>query len=340
MGGKTLEHLGLRRLSATEIKSFSEKVIGQLNGLRLFEEIKLVPSYASTESFGDIDLLLSAQPDNVPDDWVEHWIEQIVEAFTSRGYLLNGKVLSIESSNFQVDLILTAKELFEMKLAYLSYNDLGNLMGRIAYMMGLKLGEDGLTWPLRDGDALIGTIKLTSNPEEAFKFLGYVYQRFCQGFESVEDIFRFVVSTQFFNHDAFRFEQQNHRQRKRLKTRETYPRFTEWLSRNQTLAQKDVDFPEDGCWASYIYDYFPSAENSVQDAYESLARRRLIKSRVNSSLVQRLTGLSGAPLGEFMDHFRKSFGCRHDYEEAILQSSAPHIERLIFESFAAYRNEA
>ena len=54
------------------------------------------------------------------------------------------KTKEFETNFFQLDLILTSKENFDNYLRYLSFNDLGQLIGRVAFSQGLRYGGEGL----------------------------------------------------------------------------------------------------------------------------------------------------------------------------------------------------
>jgi len=73
----------------------------------------------------------------------------------------------------QVDLIAVSTEHFESALTYFSWNDCGNLLGRVAHSMGLKLGHDGLSYVLRHGTRALDTLSLATDWAVILPVLGY-----------------------------------------------------------------------------------------------------------------------------------------------------------------------
>lgn len=116
----------------------------------------------------------------------------------------------------------TPLEDFQTCRDYYTYNDLGNLIGRVAHKMGMKFGHLGLLYPLRDGDHLIAELVVTRDTRQALEFMGYDFDRWNQGFDQLTDIFEFAASTPYFNPEAFTLENLNHRNRTRNRKRNTF----------------------------------------------------------------------------------------------------------------------
>ena len=52
-------------------------------------------------------------------------------------------------------------------------------------------------------DHVLASIELHQNAPEVFDFLGYDYAKWQQGFQNLEDIFEFVVSSKWFSSEIF-----------------------------------------------------------------------------------------------------------------------------------------
>lgn len=125
-----MQQYGVERLS----KEQYDEVLSALT-ITLPYKTVAIPSYRSKESFGDCDLLTTATD--------EAFEESLSKDFILLGKKRNGGVTSyaLKYGNFppfQFDLIKAKEDSFKFHYNYLSYNDLGNLIGRIAAAFGFK----------------------------------------------------------------------------------------------------------------------------------------------------------------------------------------------------------
>lgn len=227
MGGLALKHLDIKRLNHNEYYPLIQEV--QETFKKLFKEpAYLIPSYKDKIDFGDCDMIVCHE--KLPQDWRTI----ISEYYSSKGMNRNGEVTSIEINRFQFDFISIETKYLVTALMYFSYNDLGNLIGRIAHKMGFKLGQYGLRYVLREKDHVIAEISVSINPEEYFPFLGYNYSRFTQGFQTLEDIFIYAASTPYFNPEIYLLDNRNAISRVRDAKRKTYTDFLKWCNKHQS----------------------------------------------------------------------------------------------------------
>ena len=93
------------------------------------------------------------------------------------------------------------------------------------------------------------TIVVTKDFDKALKFLGFDVERFKQGFNNMNEVFEFVVSSTFFNKDAFLFENRNHKARARDKKRSNYLAALEYFKNKKdrkkqlSLSHMEKEFP-------------------------------------------------------------------------------------------------
>ena len=92
-------------------------------------------------SFGDVDLVVSRDSIDSIHDLINHLQPKALIKHPN-GY--NLLMSTPENKLYQLDLNLVAGDSFVFSYWYFSYNDLGNLIGRIAHHQGLKFGHDGL----------------------------------------------------------------------------------------------------------------------------------------------------------------------------------------------------
>ena len=178
MGGNALPQVPTQRLDAAAFHAVSMKVV---EGLRqaFGARAEIIPAYRAKDTFGDLDVIVEKEKVLVPGDG-HAALRAFAEAHGfARAFKSNGDILSYDHRNsenetvgFQVDLILTPAAEFDITLAYFSFNDLGNLIGRTAHKMGFTYGHRGLVYPYRDGNHLFRTIDVSSNLDAALTFLG------------------------------------------------------------------------------------------------------------------------------------------------------------------------
>jgi hypothetical protein len=190
---------------------------------------------------------------------------------------------------------------------YFSFNDLGNLVGRVAHSVGLKLGHDGLTYKFFAQERhVFREIKLLDDWEQILPILGYSWERYKQGFNTLEDIFEFFVSSPLFNKAIYALENRNHAARTRDQKRKTYMEFLKWLeSYEETNTQNGNKYRDQ---LSFLFERITGFEDTYKAVQAEWDQEVLFKSRYSGDVVRDVTGLTGKPLGEFMKWHKEVYG--------------------------------
>jgi hypothetical protein len=265
-------------------------------------KIKTIPSYAEKESFGDLDILISG----VDVGTLREFCQQ---ALNAKEIHSNGNVISfglditsllMKEAVFQVDLITVPEEDFDFALNYFSYNDLGNLIGQTAHGIGLKFGHDGLWYKYIIETELVKEICITKDFFVALDILDYSRADFLRGFRSLEDIFHYTVSSEFFTTWNYQLENRNAAGRVRDKKRKTYTAFLEWM--------KDKNLPSEQKFRNLGLLLSAHRDHGValQFMYATLDyfRAERVRVKFNGAYVGEWTGLTGKELGSFMAAYR------------------------------------
>jgi len=299
MGGLALKHLDVQRVPAERYQELSARV--QQRFTTLFgQRPDIVPSYAQKPDFGDCDMIVTSA------ELPELWREGLAAASASRGWLVNGDVTSMEIENVQFDFISVPRKARDFAYVYFAFNDLGNLMGRVAHKMGFKYGHLGFQRVLRDGDHTYATIDTTEDVADVFDFLGYDYALWQQGFATLEEIFQFTASSQYFNPDIYLLHNRNAVSRIRDAKRKTYTDFLKWCEHTTGLNQypwhTDADMRDDEKvqHLARARERWPAFAERIDVQVAVHAKHLDTKTRWNGDNVKLWTGLSGKPLGEFM----------------------------------------
>lgn len=310
-----MQNYGVERLT----KEQYDEVLSALT-ITLPYKTAAIPSYRAKDSFGDCDLLTTAT-----DDAFE---KSLSKDFALLGKKKNGGVTSyaLKYGNFppfQFDLIKAKEDSFKFHYNYLSYNDLGNLIGRVAAAFGFKFAHDGLyilTWYSHKGqERSVGRVKedgktndhaeykmeklFISNFDQALEFLGFDSSRFAQGFNTIDDILDFVASSKYFCKDFFLFENRNHDQRKRDVKRPTYTKALEYFN---TLTDSKSRDEVTRAFKADVAKKYPSIVNIKRAMRKEVKKRYILSRRLSSRrvvwLYKRLFDkqLEGVALGNMM----------------------------------------
>lgn len=294
-----MQNYGVERLT----KEQYDEVISALT-ITLPYKTAAIPSYRAKDSFGDCDLLTIATD--------EAFENSLSKDFALLGKKRNGSVTSyaLKYGNFppfQFDLIKAKEDSYEFNYNYLSYNDLGNLIGRVAAAFGFKFAHDGLyilAWYSHQGEERsVARVKengktndhaeyrmeklFISNFDQALEFLGFDSLRFAQGFDTVDDILDFVASSKYFCKDFFLFENRNHDQRKRDVKRPTYLRALEYFDAlTETKSRDEVT----RAFRANVATKYPSIVNIKRSMRKQVRREYLFSRRLSSRRVVWLYG--------------------------------------------------
>jgi hypothetical protein len=313
MGGNATKHVGTTRKDRTEYFRIAEFVTSTLRDLFPSRRIKVIQAYFLKESFGDIDILIESN------DLPANWHEILKNKFMPKAFINNGGVLSFDAMGMQIDLISTPVDEFDFAASYFSYNDLGNLMGRIAHKMGFKYGHDGFWKPMRKGTHQYAEILVSRDIEKVLTFLGYNYVDYICGFHTLEAVFKFAASTPYFHRDIFALDNRNHISRVRDAKRPSYTAFLKWVEDKPELdkytwsaytgdAPSQERFDERDYWLSQAFKFFPELLPNVMHADERHAKREAFKKVWNGEIVGTTVGMTeGKELGQFMAYCKKYY---------------------------------
>lgn len=328
MGGNALTS-PTRRLKAAEYHALAARLRTQVEQ-RLGVRGAIVQAYRNKPDFGDLDLIVTregALAGELDAPGLAHRKEpppimpavqamvDLAQDYHSRSQYRekNSPTFSFEYRDdagqdvgFQVDLILVAPEDFDTAQAYFAYNDLGNLVGRLARRLGAKYGPSGLLLPVVEGTQLLDTITLSRDTRQIHQALGLDPDRFERGFDTLDEIFDYALSSTLFHPALYRLENSAHRARMRDRKRSTYRAF---LDRCKGLPGAGEAWTEDkAIWRGYLREHFPSLPEKLEQIDARQAQLARVRDWFNGEQVGAWTGLSGKSLGELMQQVRDAAG--------------------------------
>jgi len=335
MGGKALSKPSVRLLSDRYFE-VEERVVEQLRevvpeGVR----VAAVEAYRCKPSFGDLDVLVERYDGFDP--------FALAEALNATEVVRNGDVTSVgvevDEGVFQVDLIKAQPESFEFNFRYFSFNDMGNLLGRVAKRMGFKFGHNGFRYlvrhPKRD-DCKLGEVTLTLSFEEALNFLGYDGARYMalaadkeKGFRALDDVFAYVYRNPYLHPGMFALEEQNHHARVRDRKRPVYRAFLDYLEAMPEPEGGYFDWSEKAVLRQHhlerAFEAFPHFKVEYERLVEQAALDDLVKMKFNGRVAGEVTGLKGKELGQFMQSFKAFHGDK--FRRTMLMDSPEAVRK-------------
>jgi hypothetical protein len=308
MGGNVFKDLASSRLSKDEYFAQSSQVIDALTPITGAVMYRLL-AYRSKESFGDCDIVV-----NHPDFGQFMQIVKDTFQLTSSDWRKNGPVFSCRINNFQYDFI-NAYGHYESAIFYYNWNDFGNLIGRMGHKLGIKASHRGLFVIVRHSsksDHILREICISPNTSDILDILGLDADWHARGFETLEEMFTFVASSQYFDPDIYAFDNRNATSRVRDKKRPTYNKFLKWIADTHPRANHSFERKSELGGYSIRMPYY---ETILQPRYPNLKAE--VDARIaqfefdqqfaivyNGTIIQQLVDLTGPALGQFMSYLR------------------------------------
>ena len=195
MGGNLYK---LGRLPKEEYLKIENKIRNYLDEKIGSENYGIPRYYGNKPDFGDLDIIISTAV-TLP-SWNKFRME-IVKDLNIEQYKQQGAVFSTVYENFQVDYFAKNQKNFRATLNFLDFNDIGNIIGKIFRRLNLKYGMDGLEYlyrPEYDGH-FKRVIPLTQDMERILSVIGLDYNKWVEGFNSLEDMFEWVIKSPYFS---------------------------------------------------------------------------------------------------------------------------------------------
>lgn len=316
MGGHALLKYGITtvRKSTSEHERISHEILSKLRSL-LNTEVKTTKYFHEKESHGDLDVLIK-NTGNLP-----NMIKFIKENFNTEFINKNSSVYSFAYGDYQVDFILLNENEFDT--IYFDYDPSANLTGKLAKTFKMKYGQEGLIFPFRGFSGTVSkNIVVSKDNRKIFEFLDLDYDRYLMGFDKVEEIFDFIISSKYFNPEKFKFENLTHIDRKRNMKRKTYKEFLEYA--NGLNFKRDIKKYSLEESIDIIDNNFPDVKLREQfNKFEDFNRKIKERSeKMNGNIIMNFTCLKDKELGQFIHNFKNSF---ENYDDFIDEHSKEEI---------------
>jgi hypothetical protein len=323
MGGRALKSVETKRISRLEFDKISKEIMDVLK--LTFNKFGIPFFYKKKESFGDVDIIISKEGFN------GNIREYIENTFNPNEIFHNGNAYSFDYDAVQIDLIFTPDKDFESTLNYMGGNDLGNFIGRLAQSIGFKYGQEGLFYNHYSDQNTKNKIIVSKDYPEIFKFLGLDYDKWVEGFDTLEEIFEYAMSSSLFNPEMFQLSELNKVNRERNLKRASYMSFLDYIK--DKSAHPDYDKVSVASAKENVIEVisvvFPEANIDLHLAeinYEH-AKKVLANVKFNGNIVKEKYGLEKEELGQsiklFKDYVDVNF--RIPFRDFIVKTNQHYI---------------
>lgn len=283
----------------------------------IFKVCNVAPTFSDKADFGDMDVVgVPKFTFNTEVLAAVFNINAVPYGNNLRGMFIpvknNGGTWSLIYKEFQIDLITCPEFEYEFTKNYIGVGDRGNFVGKIAHMLGLKFGHDGMWLVVRTEDNhQLGEVCLTRDPKVAEAFLDV---KPLDNPQSLEDIFDNVAASSYFNPEVFKLENNNAVARIRDRKRPSYNKFLEYCDK---LPEKQW-FPrvkDKSVFLPAIFMAFPHALEEYDVLWKQKELNDKFKQLLNGDLVSEWLGLTGPELGKMMvilkQHLRPDYVVNH-----------------------------
>jgi len=328
MGGKALNKYGIttERKNTEEFQRIGKEIQARLH-LDFEIVTEVVTCYHTKPDHGDLDLLIKVDG-GIHNSGID-FKSYIGDIFKPRAIHNNGGVYSFDYQNFQIDFIPIKQSKWETAKTYYSYDPLGNIMGKTFHKFGLSYGWDGLFYKFRNFNGrLAQNILLTNDARRIFEFGGYDYDRYLQGFETLEDILIFTIDTKYFDSQIFQMDNLKSIDRKRNRKRGSYHIFLKYLEDNNIDTRYDFHKDKE-LYLPMIDGAFHEADlwGQLQVLRSKDKENKILSQKFNGDIVMTwLPDLKGKQLGRAITGFKESFESEEEYRIFVLTSSFVTIQ--------------
>lgn len=344
MGGNALKETHTRRYDKAEFfQLWENKIKPALKALFPEARFQLTTAYGAKETFGDMDIMIDG--DAIPHDWQQ----QVEDAFQPHETFVNSpesenrnwEPFSFDVDEFQIDMIPLKGECYDFACKYYSYNDLGNLIGGIFRKMNVKMGQQGLVFPMRkNGFKTSSNVVITLDFDEALRLGGYDPERFHKGFETMEECFEYATSSRFFNPEIYLLENRNHKGRIRDRKRANYRGFLDYCEKNKSTINH-YQFPDTpSVWLGYFLNNTEGFRDRLEADLALFEYEKEARSKFNGHLVMEETGLEGELLGEFFEFFRRDFNDTPEFYDYVHKHSVEELREAVRRDFKIFKKKA
>jgi len=303
MGGKALKNTKTERKTTQQFYDIQSRLFPKLNEL-LGLELYVLKFYHSKPDHGDMDILVK-----IPNNFNINIFDEIKNNIQPNQIVTNDGTVTFDFEEFQIDLIPVQENIWESTKIWMDYDPCGNLCGKITHRFGLKFGPEGLVYQYRNSGKFGKNITITNDFDRIMNFLGLDPNVKHKGFDTLEEIYKWIISSKYYNTELFLLDNLTQSDRKRNKKRPTFNNFLEYV-KNIPYTSEGYHFEKNKTkYLDFIDSSFPEVHflEQINELNEKYEEKLKLKTKFNGDLLMEWSGLSsGKKLGQIMESFKKT----------------------------------
>lgn len=309
MGGKALKTTFTERKTTEQFYDIQTRLLPKLKEI-FGTDIYVLKFYHSKPDHGDMDILLKV--DNQFYNKGINIRKEVEKHLKPNEAITNDSTTSFDFEQFQIDLMPVTESVWESTKFWMDYDPSSNLLGKLFHKFGLKYGPDSLHYPFRLEGRVVHDIVITKDFRKMMEFMGLDPERKYKGFDTLEEIYDWIISSKYYNTELFLLDNLTQDDRKRNKKRPTFNKFLEYV--------KDIPYTSEGYhfernktkYLGLIDSSFPEVHflEQIEKFKEKDKEVQAVKLKFNGELVMEWTDLKGKELGDVIMNFKKI----HDFE--------------------------
>jgi len=143
--------------------------------------------------------------------------------------------------------------------------------------------------------------------KDILEFVGLSYERWVLGFDDVEDIFEYVISSKYFCSNSYDLKYFN--VQKRANERPDFNKFLDYISERNI--EKNYPFnKEKEVYLHMIDEYFwTDLQSKYSEHVEKQEKLQIVSQKFNGKIVMEvIPNISGKELGEFINNYKNYLG--------------------------------
>lgn len=300
--------------------------------LHFGDRYRIPKAYHSKESYGDMDILVDA---GILQN--KEWIKPLQADLGVTEIIRVRNVVSMSYKGLQVDFFLIGTSKLECAYNFMSYNILGNLIGRIFHKFNLKYGEEGLHYVLRTDDNHISKeILLSRDMRKILEFLELDYSKWERGFDNIEEIYHYIYNCKYFTSSSYK------KNNAFLKKKSERPEFLEFIKYVEDKEDKNYPFRKDKeTYIAHIDQYFPEVNlpKKYSQHIEKMLILKKISEKFNGNLIMDLIPElknNGIVLGKFIGDFKKKI-TDDEFDSYIIETDQEEINNTLIQHYNDFK---
>ena len=322
LGGKALKETKTERKTTAQFNDIASRLLPKLKEI-LGTELYILKFYHSKPDHGDMDILFKVDDEFRNKKLI---VRQLVkEHLNPHQIIVNDGTTTFDFEEFQIDLSPVNEDIWESTKFWMDYDPSSNLLGKLFHKFGLKYGPDSLHYPYRgDSGQVMEDIVITKDFRKMMEFLGLDPERKYKGFDTLEEIYDWIISSKYYNTEFFLLDNLTQSDRKRNKKRPTFNKFLDYV--------KDMPYTSEGYhfeknktkYLDLIDSSFPEVHflGQIERLKKKGEEIRILKEKFNGELVKEWTDLEGKELGDIITKFK------YQYTNEIKEYSSEDVKNI------------